>query len=161
MRFPRQVVVRCMAIAAAAFAGGTATAAQEAIERPPPDTDEVTRAAEPAVVIEEIEDDAAPAPATDAAPKMEEIIVLAPKPGERRLDEDYEDPVRAKLLKDFYRQKEIEEESRWLDSDADTSSSRIKLGYDPRDDYRMRNEMALQDLDWERTKPATLFRIEF
>ncbi len=55
----------------------------------------------------------------------------------------------------------LEEEYEWRKSAAVENPPRIKWGYDPRDDYRMRNEMDLLDLDWEKTKPATLFRLEF
>ena len=100
-------------------------------------------------------------PADEGEP-IEEIIVIAPKPGDRRrVDREYEDPVRAKLLKDFYKMQEDKEEFEWRKSAAAESPSRIKWGYDPRDEYRMRNEMALQDLPSERTKPATLFRFKF
>ena len=94
--------------------------------------------------------------------ELEEIVVFGRKPGDRRrVDREYVDPVRAQLLKDFYRMKQEEEEFGWRSSAASDSSSRIKWGYDPRDDYRMRNEMSLQDLPSERTKPATIFRVEF
>ncbi len=100
-------------------------------------------------------------PADEIEP-IEEIIVIAPKPGDRRrVDQEYEDPVRAKLLKDFYEMQEDKEEFEWRKSAAAESPSRIKWGYDPRDEYRMRNEMALQELPSERTKPATLFRFKF
>lgn len=93
---------------------------------------------------------------------IEEIIVVSPRPGSRRrVDTEYEDPVRAKLLKEFYRMQELEEEYEWRRSASTDSSSRIKWGYDPRDEYRMRNDIALQDLPSEKTKPATLFRFEF
>ena len=94
--------------------------------------------------------------------EMEEIIVIAPKPGSRRrVDTEYEDPARAKLLKEFYRMKELDEEYAWRQSTSTDSSSRMQWGYDPRDEYRMRNDTALQDLPSEKTKPATVFRVEF
>ncbi len=37
----------------------------------------------------------------------------------------------------------LEEEYKWRRSAAVESSSRIKWGYDPRDDYKMRNEIDL------------------
>ncbi|MDX1406028.1 MAG: hypothetical protein R3192_15900 [Woeseiaceae bacterium] len=104
------------------------------------------------------------AEATEAAEPaaMEEIVVISPRPGSRRsLDEDYEDPVKAKLLKEFYRMQELDEEYAWRDAAETDPSSRIRWGYDPRDEYRMRNDTALQDLSWEKTKPATIFRFEF
>lgn len=100
--------------------------------------------------------------AGDESEPIEEIIVVEPKPGSRRqVDREYEDPVRAKLLKDFYRMQELEEEFEWRTSAAEESPSRIEWGYDPRDDYRMRNEMALQELPSEKNKPASLFRFKF
>lgn len=98
----------------------------------------------------------------DESEAVDEIIVVAPKPGSRRrVDEEYEDPTRARLLKELYELETLEEEYEWRKSAAVDSPSRIKWGYDPRDDYKMRNEMDLQDMNWEQTKPATLFRLEF
>ena len=94
--------------------------------------------------------------------KIDEIIVVAPKPGSRkRVDQEYEDPVRAQLLKDFYRMQDDEAEFEWRDTGAAKTPSRITWGYDPRDEYRMRNEMDLQALPSENVKPATLFRLDF
>lgn len=93
---------------------------------------------------------------------IEEITVSGRKPGSRRrVDEEYEDPVRAQLLKDFYAMQEDQEEYAWRAAAAEESSSRVSWGYNPQEEYRMRNQMALQDLPSERTKPATLFRVEF
>ena len=111
---------------------------------------------------EEQEPETADAPEVEEIDPMEEIIVVSPRPGSRkRVDQEYEDPVRAKLLKDFYRMQELEEEYEWRTAKSSDSSSRIKLGYDPRDEYRMRSDTALQDLHFEKDKPATLFRVEF
>ena len=115
------------------------------------------------------EETVAPVPEDEVAPvaefveleEIEEIIVVAPRPGDRRrVDREYEDPVRAKLLMDFYKMQQDQEEFEWRKAGATESTARIKWGYDPRNDYRMRREMDLQDLSWERSKPATLFRIE-
>lgn len=106
--------------------------------------------------------DEEPADESEAVEAIDEIIVVAPKPGgRRRVDKDYEDPTRARLLKEHYEMEVLEEEYEWRKSAAVESPSRIKWGYDPRDDYKMRNEMDLLDLNWEQTKPATLFRLEF
>ena len=97
----------------------------------------------------------------DDGETIEEIIVFAPKPGDRkRLDQEYEDPVRAQLLKDFYEMQADQKEFAWRESAAE-DTSRITWGYDPSDEYRMRNEMDLQELPSERVKPATLFRFKF
>lgn len=93
---------------------------------------------------------------------IEEIIVFAPRPGSRkRVDQEYEDPIRAKLLKDFYKMQEEEAEFNWRKSAAAENPSRITWGYDPRDEYRMRNEMDLHTLPSQNVKPATLFRVDF
>ena len=106
--------------------------------------------------------DEEPADDSEAVESIDEIIVVAPKPGSRRrVDKEYEDPTRARLLKEHYEMEVLEEEYDWRNSAAVESPSRIKWGYDPRDDYKMRNEMDLLDLNWEQTKPATLFRLEF
>jgi len=93
---------------------------------------------------------------------IEEIIVIAPKPGDRRrVDEDYVDPAKAKLLKDFYQMQEDDKELAWRDAAAQESPDRIKWGYDPKDDYNRRMEMDLTELPSERNKPATLFKVSF
>jgi len=103
--------------------------------------------------------DEAPAATSE---EIEEIIVIAPKPGARkRVDQEYEDPIRAQLLKDFYKMQDDAEEFEWRDTGAAKTPSRITWGYDPRDEYRMRNEMDMQALPLDRTKPATLFRVDF
>ncbi len=105
--------------------------------------------------------DEAPADTSEQIEEIEEILVIAPKPGgRRRVDQEYEDPVRAQLLRDFYKMQDDQAEFEWRDTAAKTPS-RITWGYDPRDEYRMRNEMDLQALPSERTKPATLFRVDF
>lgn len=93
---------------------------------------------------------------------VEEIVVIAPKPGSRRrVDEDYEDPLKLRILKELYEMRADREESEWREELARANGSRIKLGYDPRDEYRLRNEMDLTALPTENTKPATLFRFRF
>jgi hypothetical protein len=111
------------------------------------------------VLAQEADDEAVD---SDSSEEIEEITVIARKPGDRRrVDKEYEDPVRAQLLKDFYKMKEDQEEYEWRASAAEENPSRVTWGYDPRDEYRMRREMDLQELPSERTKPATLFRVDF
>ena len=94
--------------------------------------------------------------------EIEEIVVVAPKPGgRRRLDPVYEDPMRARLLKELYKMEQIEEESAWRDASIDDSSSRIKWGYNPADDYRIRSEMDIIDKPAGNVEPASVFRVEF
>ncbi len=143
MSFIQRFVVYGFAIAFAIVAlAGAAASAQEVNE-------------EPIAEIEESE-------ASEEIEEIEEIVVFAPKPGDRkRLDEEYEDPVRAQLLKDFYEMQKDQEEFKWRSSATEDDSSRISWGYDPQDEYEMRNRLDLQDLPSERTKPATLFRVNF
>ena len=110
-------------------------------------------------VVEAVEVEAAE---PEEAREIEEITVIARKPGDRRrVDAEYEDPVRAQLLKDFYQMQEDQRESAWRDAAADENTSRVSWGYDPQEEYHMRNQMDLHSLPSERTKPATLFRLEF
>jgi hypothetical protein len=93
---------------------------------------------------------------------IEEIIVVAPKPGgRRRLDPVYEDPMRARLLQELYKMEQIEEESAWRQASIDNSSSRIKWGYNPADDYRIHSEMDILVTPSDKVQPSSLFRVEF
>ena len=106
--------------------------------------------------------DEEPADDSEAVESIDEIIVVAPKPGSRRrVDKEYEDPTRARLLKDLDEMQADEEEYEWRKSAAEENPSRIKWGYNPRDEYQMRNKIDLEDPNWGKTKPATLFRLEF
>ena len=73
---------------------------------------------------------------------VDEIIVTGSKPGGRkRVDVEYEDPARARLLKDLHEMQADKEEYAWRKSVAIDSPSRIKWGYDPADDYQIRNNI--------------------
>jgi hypothetical protein len=137
MSIDRRFVIKRFGIAVAIFVFATATTA----------------------FAQEAEDEADVA--EDVSEEIEEITVSGRRPGDRRrVDEEYEDPVKAQLLKDFYQMKEDMKESAWRETAAE-DSSRISWGYDPADEYHMRNEMALQDLPSERTKPASIFKVNF
>jgi hypothetical protein len=98
----------------------------------------------------------------NSAEEIEEIVVVAPKPGGRkRVDDIYIDPVRARVLKDLNELKKDQEEYEWRTAKVVIDPPRIKWGYDPTDDYHMRNSMSLEDEAWGKTKPATLFRVGF
>ena len=99
----------------------------------------------------------------EADESVDEIIVVAPKPGDRRrLDDDVTaDEERKRILKEQYRMRVDEEEYEWRKSLTVEKPSRIKVGYDPRDDYKMRTELDMTSLPYEQNKPATLFRIGF
>jgi hypothetical protein len=99
---------------------------------------------------------------SDEVEEIEEIIVSARKPGDRRrVDQEYEDPLRARILRELHKLDVLEEEYEWRAEVEKPSASRISWGYDPREDYRMRNEMDLREVPWENSKPATIFSIDF
>lgn len=94
---------------------------------------------------------------------IEEIVVRASRPGDRiDVDARYEEIMRARLIVEFERLQVLEQEYEWRSSEFDdNNSSRIKWGYDARDELRMRRDTKLTDLPIDDTKPATLFRFEF
>jgi len=94
---------------------------------------------------------------------VEEIIVRASRPGDQiDIEARYASLWRSRVIKDLKRMRVLEEEYRWRKSEAEAKSpSRIKWGYDPRAELRMRRSTDLTDLPFERTRPATLFRFEF
>ena len=100
---------------------------------------------------------------TDESDSLDEIIVIGPKPGDRRrVDEDMRaDAERTRILKEQYRMRVEQEEYEWRQKPVVEKPSRIKFGYDPRDDYKMRTELDMYSLPYEQHKPATLFRVEF
>lgn len=100
-------------------------------------------------------------PEEEKVEPIEEIIVVAPRPGSRkRLDISYEDSMRVRLLKELYEMQEIDKEMAWRE--AGKSSDGVKWGYDPRDDYHSFSELdTTLGPDSDRTKPATLFKFEF
>ncbi len=58
--------------------------------------------------------DEEPANESEEVEEIEEIMVVAPKPGSRkRVDKEYEDPTRARLLKELYEMQVMEEEYEW------------------------------------------------
>lgn len=103
------------------------------------------------------------ADSAEADDSLDEIIVVGPKPGDRRrVDEDVTaDTERRRILKEQYWLSVEQEEYEWRKRQTIEKPSRIKVGYDPRDDYKMRTELDMHSLPYEQTKPATLFRIGF
>jgi hypothetical protein len=93
----------------------------------------------------------------------EEIIVYAHRPGNKiDIDAIHEELLRSSLIKEFERIRVLKKQNKWRSSEFDDeNSSRIKWGYDPREELRMRRSTKLTDLPIDDTKPATLFRFEF
>jgi hypothetical protein len=106
--------------------------------------------------------DDAEAEAGDEPQPVDEIVVTAEKPGDRkRVDTPYEELMRERLLEEMDRMQREEEEIAWRRSPTVEQPSRISFGYRPQDRARDSRDTSLTDLPLEKTKPATIFRFEF
>lgn len=98
---------------------------------------------------------------------IEEIVVIAgDRPGDPvDVDALYEEMMRDMLRIDLDRLEVLEDDLAWREETDKTinanSSSRIKWGYDPQDELRMRNDLDMSDVQGVPTRPATVFRFEF
>jgi hypothetical protein len=99
-------------------------------------------------------------PAEDSGP-VEEIVVVAPRPGSRRdVPREFEDPLRARLLRDLYRAREDQAELARMAAEAEKNEGPVRFGYDPMQDQpTLEDDMQLPQR--ETTRPATIFTIEF
>jgi hypothetical protein len=98
----------------------------------------------------------------DESRAVDEITVVAPKPGSRKkLDSIYEDPLTIRVRKDLEQLRIELDEYEWRKAATLDSPRRFTWGYDPRDDYRMGSDLFVDDSFSGKTKPATLFRIGF
>lgn len=104
-------------------------------------------------------DEAAETVAADES--VEEIIVVAPRPGARRdMPREYEDPMRARLLRELYESRRDQAELARMAAEAEENEGRVRFGYDPsRDRDDLEEEMLTPQR--ETTRPATIFSIEF
>jgi hypothetical protein len=107
--------------------------------------------------------DEEPGPSDDREETIEEIVVFAYKPGDQiDVDARYEELLRSSLIKEFDRIRVLDEEYQWRKAEFDVrNKSRIKWGYDPRAELRMRRSTELTDLPIDDVKPASVFRFEF
>jgi hypothetical protein len=117
----------------------------------------------PGVAVAQTEDaDATPAESTEDERPVDEIVVTAGKPGDRKaVDTPYEEQMREQLLEEMDRMSREEEEIAWRRSATVDESSRISFGYRPQDSARDRLDTRMTDLPLDKTKPATIFRFEF
>ena len=103
--------------------------------------------------------------AADEDEVIDEIVVIAGGKSGDPVDVEalYEEMMRERLMLERDRLRVLEEENEWRSSASTTveNPSRIKWGYDPQDELRMRRESNLSDVQWITTKPATVFRVEF
>jgi len=95
---------------------------------------------------------------------VEEVIVYATRRGDPiDLDARYAEQLRKRVMADYFEQQQLMEREEWrrsLTSDV-KSPSRIRWGYDPGAELRMRRETDLMSLPFETTRAATIVRIEF
>lgn len=101
---------------------------------------------------------------SQAIEEIEEIVVIGGKPGDPiDIETRNEALLRARILVEMDRLRVLEDEYAWrkLGAENEKSTSRLKWGYDPRDEMRMRLKSDLMDIDAGETKPATIFRVEF
>ena len=93
---------------------------------------------------------------------IENIVVIAPFPdGPLSLDPSYDELLKARIRKEIeilMRESEAED---WRAEFTEENDSRIKFGYNPSDEYRIRNEVELSPDINEIVKPATVFRLQF
>jgi hypothetical protein len=95
---------------------------------------------------------------------IEEVVVYAYKPGDEiDMDARYAELFRTRAAAELDRLEVLDEEYKWrvAMTEADSSASRIKWGYNPEDDMSRRRDTTLTDLPTDVVKPATLFRVEF
>ena len=98
----------------------------------------------------------------DEPQAVDEIVVTAEKPGDRkRVDTPYEELMRERMLEELDRMEREEEEIAWRRAPTVQQPSRISFGYRPQDSARDGRNPSLTDLPLENTKPATIFRFEF
>lgn len=95
---------------------------------------------------------------------MEEVIVYGTRGGDPvDLDALYQSQLRKRVIDDYMKQQRLRERDEWRSalSIEDASPSRIRWGYDPAAELRMRRETDLMDLPIEGERAASLFRVEF
>ncbi len=101
----------------------------------------------------------------DEVEVIDEIVVVAGEKSGDPIDVEalYEEMMRERLMLDYVRLEELEEQNEWRGSTslAVETPSRISWGYDPQDELRMRRESNLSDVQAVTTRPATVFRVEF
>ena len=93
---------------------------------------------------------------------LDEIVVTAQKPGDRRrLEMSYEDLMRQRLVEELDTMRREQEEIEWRRGPRIENPSRISFGYRPQERGREAPETPMTDLPVEYNKPATIFRFEF
>ena len=97
---------------------------------------------------------------------MDEIEVVVGPQGQNafELEMQRQAALQAAIFSEARMRERREEEMAWRQADPDLEDpdSRIKWGYNPQAEYRMRGATeGLHDLPTDEVKPASIFRIEF
>jgi len=97
---------------------------------------------------------------------IEEIKVISGPQGQTafELETQRQAIIREAVLADMRMRERLEQEFAWRQADPDLKDreSRIKWGYNPQAEQRMRRDTAfMNDLSMEQYEPASVFRIEF
>jgi|GEM_PF-1472199 len=158
MRFFR--VIACVTVAAAmfwaAFASAQVSGTDNESESDEPGTPAAADVDAPTELPEELFDSRV----------MDEIKVIAGPQGKTafELEMQRQAQMREAVFAEMRMRERGEEELAWRQADPDLKNqeSRIKWGYSPQAELRMRRENDfMYDLPIDQTKPATLFRVEF
>lgn len=144
------------ALAWAAFANAQETAAEEQAEPDSADTAAAADSDAPTEIPEELLE----------SPYMDEIRVIVGPQGQTlyELQREEEERIRESIYAEMRLRQREEEEIAWRQADPDlrNPSSRIKWGYSPQAEARMRRS---DQFNFNRpagdTLPATVFRVEF
>jgi hypothetical protein len=95
---------------------------------------------------------------------IDEVVVYARRSGDPvDLDALYQSQLRKRIMDDYMKQQRLREREEWRSSLSKEveSPSRIRWGYDPAAELRMRRETDLMDLPIEGERAASIFRVEF
>lgn len=95
---------------------------------------------------------------------IEEIVVRASRDGDpKSLELKQAEMLKAQVFAMYSQVKRDEEEQAWRSTlpKAYGNFGRIKWGYDPDAELRMRRESGLDDVDPDTVRPATIIRVEF
>ena len=104
--------------------------------------------------------------AVDDLEEIDEIVVIGgDRPGDPTDHEpSYEDVLREQLIEDLERleaMRDRDNEWRNYTTTSVNSSTRMSWGYDAEAESRMRRDTDLMDVQYETTKPASVFRVGF
>jgi hypothetical protein len=158
MRFFRVVtgVTVAAALSWAAFANAQVSGAQDNSESDDPGAPVAAEREAPTEIPEELFENRL----------MDEIVVVAGPQGQTRyeLEMERQAQMREVVFAEMRLREREQEELAWRQADIDLRKpeSRIKWGYSPQAEQRMRRENDfMNDLQIEQVRPATLFRAEF